>query len=462
MAPCRGCSSPPVARQIGPDLPVTGPDPPPTDKNTTTAVVASCVTLVVSAAIICGICYYVKYRRIRRRNRGRRPGAEDGQGDEAISLEFALRDLQPPNHNDSGGTRVVISPASSESSRISPMHGTPSSLLPGQAAPTTRPLNDFTRALSSNPVTESDLVATRSASEQPARVPPRRRVGRARRGNSYPPPAGRRLRGPRRRYDIIPESRHEHTFQMIPLSPPVTLSTVARPEVTSQELTIPVSESEADAELPVGREVALDDIVSPRENTGTSSRDTGLHVTFSDDPFSRAPLRDLPVTPTARTVLKRRRSQPVAESGSNDPQIVIERPRSFMINDWPLARTLSQGSSDAATSASVRLQEWHTPPSDHIIEQSRLARQKLEFIEKAKQVITERARDENEQLSEEQIDAHAIRMWERSSQYKLSAIAYDPERSQLKPLEPAFASSQVLPLAASPSASPTRRGHEGH
>ena len=127
-------------------------------------------------------------------------------------------------------------------------------------------------------------------SQQPQRVPPRRQVGRPRRGNPYPPPAGRRLKGPRRCHDAIPESIHEHTCPTCPLSPPVTLSIGTQSEVASQELTIPVSESEQKIELPVSQESAQNHSVSPVENPRESSTSDQVHVTFAADPFG-APLR---------------------------------------------------------------------------------------------------------------------------------------------------------------------------
>ena len=125
MATFRGPIRLLAAKEIGSfDVPTVGPiidkpDNSPADHTVTIAV----VTVLLSILLIVGVVVGVKYVRLRRSSRSRIPDAEDEQGDDEISLQFALQDLQPPTHNDSGGTRVVITPGSSGSSRVSPLHG---------------------------------------------------------------------------------------------------------------------------------------------------------------------------------------------------------------------------------------------------------------------------------------------------------------------------------------------------
>ncbi|KAI0455313.1 hypothetical protein F5B21DRAFT_503368 [Xylaria acuta] len=171
-----------------------------------------------------------------------------------------------------------------------------------------------------------------------------------------------------------------------------------------------------------------------------------------------------------------------------EPEIETGRPRSFVIREWP------PDNSPNATfdNAPERQALWHTPPSQEIIERSRRAREQMEWEEEARKVVLQKAKDAGETLSDEEIARRVRRMYERSSRFTLGAITYRPatpparprdtmsadstrsgrvraQRAQRAPSarlpgnenirasqnnrpvrpEPAFASSQALPFAAS-------------
>ncbi|TRX89629.1 hypothetical protein FHL15_009538 [Xylaria flabelliformis] len=165
-----------------------------------------------------------------------------------------------------------------------------------------------------------------------------------------------------------------------------------------------------------------------------------------------------------------------------EPEIETQRPRSFVIREWP-----PQNNQDATFENAPRRQAlWYTPPSQEIIEQSRRVREQMEWEEEAKKVVLQKAKDAGEVLSEEEITKRVRRMYERSSRFLLEAATYKPAASPAQPLdtvpadrtrvraqrtsyvppsgnanfhtnqkkrpvssEPAFASSQALPFAAS-------------
>ncbi|KAI0553024.1 hypothetical protein F4679DRAFT_581114 [Xylaria curta] len=186
-------------------------------------------------------------------------------------------------------------------------------------------------------------------------------------------------------------------------------------------------------------------------------------------------------------------TQPVARPASAadvdisllEPEIETQRPRSFVIREWP-----PQNNPDATFENAPRRQAlWYTPPSQEIIERSRSIREQMEWEEEAKKVVLQKARDKGETLSEEEIDKRVRRMYERSSRFMLEAATYKPATSPAQPhdtvsadsarnsrvraqraslvqpsgnvnpytsqkkrpvsSEPAFASSQALPFAAS-------------
>ncbi|KAI0862699.1 hypothetical protein F4860DRAFT_523062 [Xylaria cubensis] len=186
-------------------------------------------------------------------------------------------------------------------------------------------------------------------------------------------------------------------------------------------------------------------------------------------------------------------TQPVARPASvadvdispPEPEIETQRPRSFVIREWP-----PQNNQDATfDNAPKRQALWYTPPSQEIIEQSRRVREQMEWEEEAKKVVLQKAKDAGEVLSEEEITKRVRRMYERSSRFMLEAATYKPPTSPAQPRdkaladltrndrvraqrnsfvppsgtamshtnqkkrpvssEPAFASSQALPFAAS-------------
>ncbi|KAI1755482.1 hypothetical protein F4782DRAFT_551681 [Xylaria castorea] len=171
-----------------------------------------------------------------------------------------------------------------------------------------------------------------------------------------------------------------------------------------------------------------------------------------------------------------------------EPEIETQRPRSFVIREWP-PENYPEATFDNAPG---RQALWHTPPSQEIIERSRQAREQMEWEEEAKKVVLQKARDAGETLSEEEVARRVRRMYERSSRFMLDAATFKPATPPARPAnttasaqnsrsgrvrakraprgvplsgtnanshtshnnrparsEPAFASSQALPFAAS-------------
>ncbi|KAI1742274.1 hypothetical protein F4680DRAFT_464131 [Xylaria scruposa] len=186
-------------------------------------------------------------------------------------------------------------------------------------------------------------------------------------------------------------------------------------------------------------------------------------------------------------------TQPVARPASAadvdisllEPEIETQRPRSFVIREWP-----PQNNPDATFENAPRRQAlWYTPPTQDIIERSRRVRQQMEWEEAAKKHVLKKAKDNGETLSEEEISKRVRRMYERSSRFMLEPATYQPATPLERPhdsvsadsarnsrvraqrashvppsgavnshtsqkkrpvsSEPAFASSQALPFAAS-------------
>ncbi|TGJ78528.1 hypothetical protein E0Z10_g10235 [Xylaria hypoxylon] len=130
-----------------------------------------------------------------------------------------------------------------------------------------------------------------------------------------------------------------------------------------------------------------------------------------------------PVTTTAPTPLN---PTPASAADVDDspvePEIETQRPRSFLILAWP-PPDLSRATFDNAL---IRQAQWHTPPSDEIIERSRQAREQMEWEEEAKKYILQKAKDANEQISEEELARRVRRMYERSSRFRLEATTLQP------------------------------------
>ncbi|GAW22271.1 hypothetical protein ANO14919_118070 [Xylariales sp. No.14919] len=115
-----------------------------------------------------------------------------------------------------------------------------------------------------------------------------------------------------------------------------------------------------------------------------------------------------------------------------EPEIVTKRPRSFVIREWPPARDNATATS---ANAAIRQALWYTPPSDEIIERSRQAREKMEWDEKARKYFLQKAKDEKESLSDEELEKRVRRMYKRSSLYKLQATTDKPPTSPLRSRE---------------------------
>ncbi|KAI1121562.1 hypothetical protein F5Y10DRAFT_288298 [Nemania abortiva] len=172
-----------------------------------------------------------------------------------------------------------------------------------------------------------------------------------------------------------------------------------------------------------------------------------------------------------------------------DSKIEVERPHSFVIDKWPKKTDQSPNGTTSSKNG------WDVAPPEDIIESSRLARQRMVWEEEAKKLILEKAKDQGEHLSDEDITMRVHLMWERDHLYELGQTTYKKPtppppppvrkveaearprtgrvRGQMGPPpprpprpagglygfyplledrtgrpEPAFASSQALPLAA--------------
>ncbi|KAI8949594.1 hypothetical protein F4801DRAFT_552657 [Xylaria longipes] len=112
-----------------------------------------------------------------------------------------------------------------------------------------------------------------------------------------------------------------------------------------------------------------------------------------------------------------------------EPEIETQRPRSFVIREWP-----PQNRQNATFDNAPRRQAlWHTPPSQEIIERSRRVREQMEWEEAAKTIVLQKARDAGETLSDEDVARRVRRMYERSSRFTLEPATYDPATPPAQP-----------------------------
>ncbi|KAF2972652.1 hypothetical protein GQX73_g975 [Xylaria multiplex] len=117
-----------------------------------------------------------------------------------------------------------------------------------------------------------------------------------------------------------------------------------------------------------------------------------------------------------------------------EPEIRVERPRSFVIRRWPpKTSVLKFPESLTEEEAALRQARWHIPPSDDIIEESRQMREEMEIEEEAKKFVMQKAKEANERLSDEELERRVRRMYERSSQYNLPATTYQRPPSPPQP-----------------------------
>ncbi|KAI0408593.1 hypothetical protein F4802DRAFT_617629 [Xylaria palmicola] len=221
----------------------------------------------------------------------------------------------------------------------------------------------------------------------------------------------------------------------------------------------------------------------------------GLYTSFSRD-YTNASLVPAPLSVGVRrsnTVYEASTQQPTASArvgnrrvsaadarpAEPDPEILIPRPQSFRLYGWPAPRE-DDASMSADENTAMRQARWWVPPTDAVIEQSRQIQEQREWEAEAGKVVLQRARDAGQpRPSDDEVAKRVRLMYQRSSRFRLPQTTYRPPTPPQRAsrdghadgfyaasyrdhtanhLEPAYASSQVLPFAASTISIPAQDG----